>query len=170
MSQLESDLRLEWIPHGGVDYRHWLELRFRVLREPLGLNISESDIAVEKDDYHLVAKTSHSENTIVGGLILQTRDQPVGVGKMRQVAVEPDFQELGIGKCLVLEMERRACEELNLTRIVLHSRETVVPFYEKLGYETHGKLVRGSGTASCFDDKANVANFPILSKTMNPKK
>ena len=57
---------------------------------------------------------------------------------MRQVAVLPEYQGKGIGQELVWFSEEYVREKGG-THIILHSRETVVPFYQKLGYETYGE-------------------------------
>ena len=57
--------------------------------------------------------------------------------QMRQVAVVPDLQGQGIGKALVEHSEALA-RRLGFRRLVLHARETAVPFYEKLGYAKLG--------------------------------
>ena len=57
---------------------------------------------------------------------------------MKQVAVLPDLQGQGVGKALVQYSEALA-RRLGFTRMVLHARETAVPFYEKLGYSRFGE-------------------------------
>jgi predicted GNAT family N-acyltransferase len=59
------------------------------------------------------------------------------VVKMRQVAVTPQAQGKGIGKMLVDWSETFAREHL-FTTMQLHARDTAVPFYLQLGYETYG--------------------------------
>ena len=49
------------------------------------------------------------------------------------MAVSPLCQGQGIGRQLVLELERKAKECL-FESIVLHARQVAFPFYEKLGY------------------------------------
>lgn len=124
------DLRL--VTHGSDDYRLTVDLRRRVLRTPLGLDFSDRELEGEAKDLHLAA---FSDGKLVGCLVLTPADH--GVLKMRQVAVEPERQGQGIGASLVRESEQVAVRHA-AHRLVLHARETVVPFYEKLGYEAEG--------------------------------
>ncbi len=120
----------------GPEFKGWLQLRFLVLREPLGLSYSEEDIAKEFDQFHFCF---FREDKILGGLIIHpVEPESDGVFKMRQVAVDPDFQGQGIGTQLVL-----FCEDFvrgwGGTRLTLHSRIGARPFYEKLGYQSLGE-------------------------------
>lgn len=112
----------------------WIALRERILREPLGLTFLEEDLAVERADRHLVA---FDGETLIGGLLLQEREQEPGVWKIRQVAVEPLWQGKGIGRDLMLAAEAEA-REAGITQLVLNARETVCGFYERLGYIAEG--------------------------------
>jgi len=58
--------------------------------------------------------------------------------RMRQVAVAGELQGQGIGTAMVQFSEALA-RKLGYLRIVLHARETAVPFYEKLGYSRIGQ-------------------------------
>jgi predicted GNAT family N-acyltransferase len=57
--------------------------------------------------------------------------------KMRQLAVRESYQGKGVGRELVNYAESFAKGRGN-EEIVLHARETVRGFYEKLGYEAEG--------------------------------
>lgn len=116
------------------EYDSVLDLRYRVLREPLGLRFKDEDLAREKDDFHLAA---YQGDQLVACLLLS----PVSNTemRMRQVAVEPALQGQGIGRWLVKEAESFA-RERGCERFRLRARETAVPFYRSLGY-----LVEGEG-------------------------
>lgn len=125
-------IELRWIGHGSTAYADAVALRRRVLRLPLGLDFTADQLAAETADHHLAA---HDGPALVGCLLLTDRGQ--GAVQMRQVAVDPGRQRQGIGALLVRESERRA-RELGFTRMILHARETAVPFYERLGYACVG--------------------------------
>ena len=112
----------------------WIELRERVLRRPLGLTYSEEDLAAEQGDRHLVA---FDGDFLIGGLIVREKGQDPGVWKIRQVAVDPSWQEKGIGRALMIAAEA-AARETGITQLVLNSRETVGEFYKRLGYIAEG--------------------------------
>jgi GNAT superfamily N-acetyltransferase len=117
----------------GPEFGDWLTLRFRVLREPLGLKYSEEDIAKESDQHHICF---FQKRQILGGLIIHlVNGESNGEFKMRQVAVDPEFQGQGIGAQLVLFAEG-LIRDWGGTQISLHSRLDACPFYEKLGYES----------------------------------
>ena len=58
---------------------------------------------------------------------------------MRQVAVRPDRQGMGIGTSLVGYSETFARSH-GFRNMMLHARETVVPFYLRLGYRKVGAM------------------------------
>ncbi|MDX2065426.1 MAG: GNAT family N-acetyltransferase [Fimbriimonadaceae bacterium] len=115
------------IPMEGALYAQSVELRREVLRRPLGLDFSTAELAAEADERRCVAVV---EDRVVGTLNLVRHGDAF---KMRQVAVAPDAQGQGIGKRLVQFSEAVALRA-GATRMVLHARETAVPFYLSLGY------------------------------------
>jgi GNAT superfamily N-acetyltransferase len=64
-------------------------------------------------------------------------DKGEGQVRMRQVAVAFEHQRRGVGSELVAFSERVA-REAGFRQMVLHARETAVPFYERCGYDKHG--------------------------------
>ena len=120
------------IEHGSGDYTATIELRRRVLRAPLGLDFDPQDLAAEVGDFHMAA---FIEGRLVGCLVLTPHGSAL---KMRQVAVEPGLQRGGVGTLLVESSEALARRE-GFVEIVLHARETAVPFYLRLGYELVGE-------------------------------
>lgn len=115
------------------EYREAVVLRNRVLREPLGLAITEEELAEDWRAFHLACFLGAR---LVGCLLLTPHD--TREIKMRQVAVAPDLQRQGIGKRLVHYCEE-FCAARGFREIVLHAREGAVNFYERLGYERRGE-------------------------------
>jgi 8-oxo-dGTP pyrophosphatase MutT (NUDIX family)/ribosomal protein S18 acetylase RimI-like enzyme len=114
-------------------YPEELELRFRVLREPLGLPRSEVAFPFEDQSLHLVARQG---GAVVGCVLFHPED--AHGGRLFQMAVTPPLQGRGLGARLVTTLE----EELGrrgFTHVHLHARAHVVPFYERLGYEVYGE-------------------------------
>ena len=60
------------------------------------------------------------------------------VVQMRQVAVEPALQGKGAGTILVQASEAVA-RELGFREMMMHARDTAVPFYERLRYAKRGE-------------------------------
>jgi predicted GNAT family N-acyltransferase len=129
---MDLDIRLRKIHHSSVEYALTIALRDRVLRHPLGLYFTPEQLEEEKNEFHLSAWQG---NELLGCLVLKPVD--MYVVKMRQVAVTPQAQGKGIGKMLVDWSETFAREHL-FTTMQLHARDTAVPFYLQLGYETYG--------------------------------
>ncbi len=115
------------------EYDEAVRLRYEVLRRPLGLEFTPEQLAAEYADLHLAAY-DHS-GRLTGYLCLTPGE--AGTIKMRQVAVAPEWQGHGIGRELVTASEALA-RRLGFTKMVLHARETAVPFYLRLHYQTVG--------------------------------
>jgi predicted GNAT family N-acyltransferase len=124
---------LRQIPFGSAEYKKAVELRTKVLREPLGLNFTAADFANDPNEIHIGA---FSGEHLVGCLLLAP--QGGSIVKMRQVAVAAAMQGHGVGKKLVLFAEELAAKK-DFKEIVLNAREVVIPFYLKLGYEVFGE-------------------------------
>jgi GNAT superfamily N-acetyltransferase len=116
------------IPFGSPLQKASIRLRDAILRFPLGLTYTAKELAAECDQVHVGVLAGEE---IVGVLLLA--GQPDAVLKMRQVAVRSDFQGKGIGKMMVRFSERWA-KENGYHKMVLHARETAVPFYLHLDY------------------------------------
>ena len=106
-----------------------IELRYKVLRKPLGMIYTEDQLAAEHDEIHIVAVLS---DAVVGVVVLKELD--ADTLKMRQVAVDVNYQKSGIGKEMVLFSEQFA-QENGFKVIVLHARDVAKDFYLKLNYE-----------------------------------
>ena len=115
------------------EYEMALALRTEVLRKPLGLTFNPADLAKEIDHLHFVALHS---GQVVGTLMLV--NLAAGRQKMRQVAVANELQGHGVGRQLIEWSERWAVEN-GTFEFELNARETAVPFYLKLGYQTVGE-------------------------------
>ena len=127
------NLHITQIEYNSEAYREALKLRYRVLREPLGLTYSPQQLAAEAGDTHIVAMDG---GKIIGNLVL-TPLEP-GMAQMRQVAVATDYQGQGVGRALVKFAEATARQQ-NLRALMLHGRVAVQPFYERLGYAAYGE-------------------------------
>ncbi len=127
------NLMMREVAHGSPDYWATVALRDVVLRQPLGLQYSPQELQAEADSRHLAC---YCGDELAGCLVL--RPAADGDVRMRQVAVAPSMQRRGVGAALVAYCETLA-RELGFRRMVLHARETSVPFYERLGYLRHGQ-------------------------------
>jgi len=123
------------IPFATPQFDETIKLRYDILREPLGLDFKEEDIAKEYNQIHLAGYDE--QMNLVACLVLFPQEEE-GVIKMRQVAVANEYQNKGLGTLLVNESEKLA-KEKGYTEMMAHARETAIPFYVRLGYETYGK-------------------------------
>lgn len=113
-------------------YPQVIDLRQRILRAPLGLDIRDEDLEEEADQVIFVAEAA---GMVAGCLLLQHVD--AATFKLRQMAVDTAGQGKGIGARLVAVAEQYARSQ-GKTRMILHARITAVPFYRKSGYEIRG--------------------------------
>lgn len=130
---MQNDLEIKIINYGDDNYLETLALRNKILREPIGLKLSENDIKDENKQIHFGA---FFNNKLVGCLILSPQNE--SEIKMRQVAVLPELQKTGIGKSLIIFAQEYARKK-NFSIIITHARLTVREFYSKLGYKSSGK-------------------------------
>ncbi|WP_442508466.1 GNAT family N-acetyltransferase [Novipirellula sp. SH528] len=114
-------------------YRQSIALRHAVLRQPLGLAYSESQLAAEHDQLHFGMLSGNALLACVSVILLSPSE-----AKIRQMAVDAALQGRGIGSDLLgrveLELKSRGVQ-----CIELHAREVAVGFYERLGYMVTGE-------------------------------
>lgn len=118
------------IEFGTPEYDEAVSIRYDVLRKPLGLQFTVSQLSKEWADVHFACYNDRSE--MIGCLILTKLDDRTL--KMRQVAVKEKIQGAGVGKALVEASEAYA-KMNSYKKMELNARDTAIPFYEKLGYE-----------------------------------
>ncbi len=125
---------------GGALYRGERDLRWRLLRAPLGRPRGSEENPHEAEALHWVAfKTSDDGQThVIGCVLLHLREEDgERVGKLMQMAVDPDWQGHGIGRALVDAVFAEAWR-LRLASVVLHARDTAVGFYLRCGCTLEG--------------------------------
>jgi GNAT superfamily N-acetyltransferase len=107
-------------------YSDLVEFRRRILRRPLGLDVTPEQLAEEQADIHIAA---YLDGELVGRVVLTAVDGSGGsVVKLRQMAVDPDCQGRGIGAQIIIFAEKLAAER-GFLEIILHARESAAPFY-----------------------------------------
>ena len=121
------------IDHGSTEYSDGCTLRHRVLRVPLGLSIYDEDLDAEQGDLHF---GMFDGTTLIAYVVLtQLGDERI---RVRQMAVDTPYQRQGVGRALIEQVEADV-RGRGFKTIILHSRKTVVAFYQRLGYELTGK-------------------------------
>jgi predicted GNAT family N-acyltransferase len=111
------------------EYKLEKDLRNRVLRVPLGLTLSATDVQGEDAQMHIVAMDEGGR--MVGCVLLVFPGD--GTARVRHVAVEPHCRRTGIGAGM-MEQAENAAREKGVRKITMHARLYARGFYERLGY------------------------------------
>lgn len=127
-------IKFSIISHNSEQYSETVQLRYEVLRQPLGLDFTAEQLATETNDFHLAG---FDETGKICCCLLLTPVDTVTV-QMRQVSVASEKQGTGIGRQLVEYSEQIALQN-GFAEMVLHARQTAVDFYLKLNYELYGE-------------------------------
>ncbi|HVG42533.1 MAG TPA: GNAT family N-acetyltransferase [Chitinophagaceae bacterium] len=120
------------IEHNSEAYRQMIDLRIKVLLNPIGVPSSFINQPMEKEDVLIGA----FENTILIGCCVLSKKSNDTI-QLRQMAVETSYQRKGVGAAIVLFAEKWA-KENGFETMLLHARDRVINFYEKYGYQITG--------------------------------
>lgn len=120
------------IIYGSSEYKTELDLRYEILRKPLGLVFTDVELEKDKLDVHFGL---FDGNQLIACAILSKLTE--GTVKMRQVAVRANEQNKGYGRVLIDNFEEY-CRKNKFLKIELNSRLTAVEFYQRLGYRKVG--------------------------------
>jgi len=121
------------IRYQSPEYRSMCALRDEVLRKPIGLRLTETEIQRDANDF-LLAGMENGE--VKACCILTVKDSDTV--QLRQMAVSPACQQKGLGKALLLFAEK-AAKENHYSVICMHARKTALGFYAKSGYAVRGE-------------------------------
>jgi predicted GNAT family N-acyltransferase len=117
------------------EYASEKALRDKVLRAPLGLALSETDVRGEEQQIHLLAIEDSGE--VVGCVLIAPVE--AGTARIRQMAVAEPFRGKGIGAGLMAQAEKIA-RALPARKITMHARVHARGFYERLGYQAASEI------------------------------
>lgn len=123
---------LKQIDHGTAEYEKMVELRLKILRQPLGLKFSDEELINENNDILIAA---FDEDVMMGCCVLCKNDDDTL--RLRQMAVDLQMQRNGIGASIIFFAENLARDK-GYKKIIMHARQTAVGFYEKFGFEKKG--------------------------------
>jgi GNAT superfamily N-acetyltransferase len=127
------------ITFGTAEYAALLELRRKVLRRPLGLEFSPSELARDPWVSHFGL---FEEGRVVGGFLLEGGG--TGNWVLRQMVIDPEGQGAGRGREL-LEFAESWLRERSVPGLELHARVSVKGFYERCGYVADGPVFNAVG-------------------------
>lgn len=120
------------IAHDSPEYHAARRARERILREPLGLRLSEEDVRDEARQRHFIIE---SDGALLGSVIARA-EAPKTV-RLRQMWIEPDHAGQGIGRQLLERVIAILAAE-GIENLVLHARQPVLDFYRKCGFTAGG--------------------------------
>lgn len=121
-------MALKIIDFGTPEYQQMVKLRDDILRRPLGLSFSPSELEKEKDNMLIGA---FEEEQMLGCCML-VEEKP-GTVRLRQMAVLNDLQGKGVGRALMNFAENLA-RDRGFKTISMHARKGTTMFFEKMGY------------------------------------
>ncbi|MBG9375814.1 GNAT family N-acetyltransferase [Panacibacter sp. DH6] len=120
------------IDYGTKEYKQMVDLRYQILRRPLGLSFTQEELEQEKNNIHIGC---FDDDKLEGCCMLVPLDK--SLVQLRQMAVISGLQGKGIGKVL-MQFAENISRDLGYKRIMMHARKTAVGFYEKSGYRVAG--------------------------------
>ena len=129
------------VEFGSSRYKELLDLRYKILLQPLGLKFLDSYREEEANFLH-IGCIDNSTGELIGGLILVPIDDEEI--RVMQVAVDVVHQGEGIGRKLI-EYAESVAKDISYNRIVMHAMLSVVGFYEKLGFIQDSDLFEEKG-------------------------
>jgi ribosomal protein S18 acetylase RimI-like enzyme len=128
------------IEYGSREFWSAVELRQRVLREPLGLSLTVAELLQEGPPMVHYGVFKWLDQETPAPAIACATAVPLGEGiwKLRQIAVAAAYQGRGLGARVVTGLECHLAHQ-GARGFRLHSRQVVQGFYEKLGYQVAGE-------------------------------
>ena len=119
-------------PVSESDLEKYYELRWRILRKPWDQPKGSEKVDTDDKSFHIMAELY---GEVVGvGCIHELED---GVGRIRFMGVDNEYQNHGIGKKIVGLLEEYAHKK-EWKKIWLYAREIAWDFYINLGYKIKG--------------------------------
>ncbi|MBP5399634.1 MAG: GNAT family N-acetyltransferase [Alphaproteobacteria bacterium] len=129
------------VDFGSAKYDELVELRYKVLLEPLGLKFLDSFRDNEMTYLHIACVDSLDEKIVGGLMMVPLNDKEI---RMMQVAVDEKYQREGVGHQLV-EYAVKKAKSAGFSKLVMHAMLSVVSFYEKLGFKPEGDIFDEGG-------------------------
>ncbi|MBN9298501.1 MAG: GNAT family N-acetyltransferase [Filimonas sp.] len=126
-------MALKIIDHGSDEYKQMVELRYQILRKPLGLDFLQEELDKEAEDILIGA---FDDDKLEGCCMLSNAGNKTV--RLRQMAVIAGLQGKGLGRSL-MQFAENISRDMGYRKITMHARTTAVGFYEKLGYKVAGE-------------------------------
>jgi predicted GNAT family N-acyltransferase len=127
-----GSLNFQLITAGTEAYEEMVCLRMQVLLGPIG--IPRQYINEEKEAGDILLGAYQNEQLVGCCILTRVNSETV---QLRQMAVAADRQGSGIGRQMLTFAENEARRH-GYTVLMMHARDTVLPFYQKCGYTVYG--------------------------------
>jgi predicted GNAT family N-acyltransferase len=138
------------IPASPKEWDSYYDLRYRILREPLGKERGSERNEGDENGIHFGL---YENGILIAVARLDRVDETTC--QARFVAVESNLQGQGYGRKIMTALENEALG-LGYHKLILHARDYALPFYEKLGYTLVGPSYK------LFDVLQHFEMFRIL--------
>jgi GNAT superfamily N-acetyltransferase len=115
-------------PKNEIEWEQYYDLRYRVLRQPWNQTRGSERNDGDATGVHFAAYENENLKAIA-----RLDINPENRGQVRFMAVESTIQRKGFGKQVMLAIESY-CKTQNISEMILHARETAIPFYESLNF------------------------------------
>ena len=128
-------MKLGIVPYDSTSYWQAVYLRNELLRKPLDMKFTQDELDAEKNQFHFVVMDENLE--VIATTLVQPLDNKKF--KIRQVCVKETEQGKGIGKKLYGFVESYLYHEVTIPiHLELNARESVIEYYERLGFKQTG--------------------------------
>jgi ribosomal protein S18 acetylase RimI-like enzyme len=121
-------------PVTNEQWQAYYQFRWQQLRSPFGLALGSERDALEDQAYHRICLTEDNNIIGIGRIHYETINAQQLSARIRYMAVATEFQGLGIGRELVMQLLADA-RNRGVTGCYLHAREEAYGFYQAIGFE-----------------------------------
>lgn len=132
-------IKVEQIAYQSEQYQQACRLRETILRQPLGLMLSDADVAGEQQQLHFAA---FEGDRVCASCILKPLASHVF--ELRQFAVDELVQGKGFGRALIHHYETYL-RKFGTVTVEMSARVSAKSFYERNGYIAEGDVYEKVG-------------------------
>jgi predicted GNAT family N-acyltransferase len=136
----EDLIIVELISYNSQEYQQACQLRYELFFAEHGLPWNAVQDERQANYFHAAIL---KQNSVVGYGQLVPQDNRIY--QIRQMVVKPDNQGQNFGSRILLFLMEQAQQE-GAIALTLNARTTAIGFYQKFGFQTHGKRFPSSTT------------------------
>tara|TARA_B100000035_G_scaffold76145_1_gene63422 strand:- start:122 stop:574 length:453 start_codon:yes stop_codon:yes gene_type:complete len=140
-------------PTNQKEFKEYDLFRWKILRKPIGKNISSLKDKFEKSAFHLIG-IKEKEIVACGRLHFNNKDE----AQVRYMAVAQNLQGIGIGKEVLRLLEKNA-KKNKAKKIVLNARDHAIDFYKVSGYKIVKKYYGSDTDIPHTTMEKNISTF-----------